>query len=107
MPVREMPRRRAALLPPMRGALLLFVVACSGSKVEQRAPASPDLELGGLGGTKHATPPPADAAVAVTPPPAPNAPPAPSGLDFATEVQLLYRIAACGGPDPGRVPSTF
>ena len=100
-----MPRRLAALLHVMRW-LVPLLLACSGSKVEQRTPAA-DLELEHLGKT-HV--PQVDAAVvatAITPPVSPTPPP-PAGLDFAEQAQLLYRMAACGGTDDAtRVPATF
>ncbi|HEU0032239.1 MAG TPA: hypothetical protein VFQ53_16505 [Kofleriaceae bacterium] len=88
----------------MRFALVACTVACSGSS--KPAPVA-DLDLGTLGGT-HAQP---DAAVAVAPSAPPTAPtrdasappPASRGRDFTADAQVLYRVAACGGPDEGRV----
>jgi hypothetical protein len=77
VPVRLIKSRRAAVLP------FVVVVACSRApQAEVRASEPPRAQA--------ATAPPATAAVK----------PAAEGQDFAHEVRLLYRLAACAGSEP-------
>jgi len=89
-------------------ALLTLGAACSGGAPASTpaTPGSADLDLGSLGGTKHATPADAAGIAPTPPPPAPQATaPTAGGVDFIEDARLLYRVAACGGSADGRVDS--
>jgi len=87
--------------------LLAVVVACGGTASStSTGSATGDLDTDGLG-KSHSTPPLAtpDAAVASgsATPPAPSGVVPANGYSFRDEVQLLYKIAACGGPETERI----
>src|SRR5687767_2544346 len=96
--------------PIMKLALYAsFLVACSGGNAATPPVATGDLDVGGLGKT-HVTPPPkpVDAPKQVTNNVTHHSKPSTSvGLSFRDDLQLLYRIAACGGDADQRIPESL
>lgn len=101
-----------ALSGPMRALLLSCLFACGGgtaTSTTSSGSATTDIDTDGLGKSHVAPTPTPDAAVAAAPPDAAAPAPAPTsaGLSFNEEAQLLFKIAACGGPDNERIPESL
>ncbi len=110
----------ASMALPITMRLVLYaafgVFACGGGTATTPTSGSgvTDLDTDGLGKSHATPPPPPDAAAASGSAAAPVAPaqPAPigaatAGYSFRDEAMLLYKIAACGGPENERIPEAM